>query len=340
MDFSFVASPNVNVSLVTKIIRLDSFDQIALLAESGGLSTWCDELRRGGVISIGNFDGVHLGHVSLFNRVRELAVAAKVSAIAVSFDPHPATVLRPDLAPKRLMTMERRAEIMSYYGIDQLVICEVTESFLKLSAKEFFNTLVIDLLKAKAMVEGPNFFFGRDREGDQDLLARFCEQHQIGLEITDSTEHSQQMISSSRIRSLLADGKVEEASKLLSHPYQICGTVISGDCRGREIGFPTANLGNIEVLVPDSGVYGGIATVRGKEFLAAIHVGSNPTFHQENQQKIEVHLIDFEEDIYGLDVRVDFLFRLRNVIRFTSIEELVAQVEQDVQAVRNYAASK
>ena len=320
---------------MTKIIRLNSFDAIAAEHKRPAAFPWYEEISKGGVISIGNFDGVHLGHVSLLNRVRKLADASSVAAIAVSFDPHPAAILRPEHAPQRLMTIDRRAEVMSRYGIDQLIVCPVSSSFLDLSARQFFSSLVVDCLQATSMVEGPNFFFGRGREGGPSTLASLCEQNQLDLEIVEPSLMEDSMISSSRIRTLLTNGDVKQAQDILSDPYQIKGTVIKGDRRGREIGFPTANLNDIEVLVPGSGVYGGTATIDGRSFPAAIHVGPNPTF-SEQQKKIEVHVLKFNGDLYGSELKVDFYFRLRDVSRFASADLLVTQLRKDVATVSKY----
>ena len=251
---------------MTKIIQLESLDETITQSEPSGNLAWDKSLSRGGVISIGNFDGVHLGHVSLLRRVRELANLAGVSATIVSFEPHPAAVLRPTDAPLRLMTMERRAEVMSEYGIDQLLVCPVTPSFLQLSATDFFGMLVNNCLETSAMVEGPNFYFGRGR-GDLTLLKKLCLQNRIDLEIITPSENSEGMISSTRIRRLLETGEVEMANQLLSHPHQIKGVVAAGAGRGREIGFPTANLTDVDVLVPGVGVYGGTALIDGEKQL-------------------------------------------------------------------------
>ena len=326
-----------HVLFVTKIIQLESLDETITQSEPPGNLAWDKSLSRGGVISIGNFDGVHLGHVSLLRRVRELANLAGVSATIVSFEPHPAAVLRPTDAPLRLMTMERRAEVMSEYRIDQLLVCPVTPSFLQLSATDFFGMLVNDCLETSAMVEGPNFYFGRGREGDLTLLKKLCLQNRIDLEIITPSENSEGMISSTRIRRLLETGEVEMANQLLSHPHQIKGVVAAGAGRGREIGFPTANLTDVDVLVPGVGVYGGTALIDGEKQLAAIHVGPNPTFEDDNQRKIEVHLLDYDGDLYGKTIEVAFLLRLRDVVRFSSTNELILQLETDVAAVRNYS---
>ena len=325
---------------MTDIILLDSLDEMAMQKISPEGLPWKSEIKRGAVVTIGNFDGVHRGHVSLIQRVRQLASDASCPAVVVSFDPHPATLLRGRNAPMRLMSMERRAEVMKEYGIAQLLVCPVTPDFLQLSASQFFHSLVVDCLSASAMIEGPNFFFGRNREGDQAKLSKLCQQNRIGLEIISPTEDDDSMVSSSRVRENLILGEIETANALLSHPHQIRGTVIAGASRGRELGFPTANLNQVDVLAPAGGVYGGTASVGGELYHAAIHVGPNPTFDDRAERKIEVHLLDYQGDLYGVEMKVDFLTRLRDVARFASQNQLIEQLNRDIIAVRNYFETK
>ena len=272
-------------------------------------SSWIEvpESIRGGVITIGNFDGVHCGHATLLGKVRELAMENGVPAVAVVLDPHPASILRPEIAPVRLTSIDRRAELMNAHGIDALVVCKTSADFLKLTALQFFEALVIDRLQATAMVEGPNFFFGRDRGGSTETLKELCGNHGMGLSILKPAEADGQMISSTRIRGLLEAGKLEEAVAMLGSPHRIRGRVIQGAQRGRELGFPTANLDKIDVVVPGPGVYGGIARLASNEtsqetnvHLAAIHIGPNPTFEEDGDRKIEVHLLDYDGDLYAV----------------------------------------
>ncbi len=311
--------------IVTRIIRLSE------LSES-------PELRdhvTGGVVSIGNFDGVHRGHAALLDGTKALADQIGGPSVAVILDPHPAAILRPDKAPPKLTWIERRAELMSPLGVDALIVCETTREFLNLTAKEFFDLLVVGQLDAEGMVEGPNFFFGRDRGGDVKVLAELCGRHGIELQIADPTESGSQMISSTRIRRLLQEGLIADATELLGSNYRLRGTVATGAKRGREIGFPTANLTEIDVVVPAIGVYAGVATDGGKPHQAAIHIGPNPTFDDDQQVKVEIHLIDFDGDLYGHTLMVDFVARVRDIARFDSPENLVAQLNRDMESVRS-----
>lgn len=289
---------------------------------------------QGGVITIGNFDGVHLGHAALLRRVRELADHLGGPAVAMVLDPHPAIILRPELAPKRLTEIETRAELMDQLGIDALVVCKTSRQFLNLTAKQFFSSLVQQRLQAKAMIEGPNFFFGRDRGGNIEVLDELCGQGGIQLQIVEPMHVGPEMISSTRIRRLLADGAVGGAAELLGHFHRVSGKVTSGDQRGRKIGFPTANLSEIELVLPGPGVYAGYLRANEERYMAAIHVGPNPTFESNGDSKVEVHALDYDGDLYDQSVQVDFLHHVRDVVKFESPEALVVQVHQDIAEIR------
>lgn len=288
----------------------------------------------GGVVSIGNFDGVHIGHRVLLSEAKKQADAIGGPTVAIVFDPHPSAILRADFVPEKLTWIERRAELMGELDIEYLLVIETTESFLSLSAKDFFQSLIVDNLRAKAMIEGPNFFFGRGRQGNVETLAQLCQENQILCTIAHPTENGDELISSTRIRDLLGQGKIANALQFLGSPYRIRGQVVTGEKRGRTIGFPTANLSGFDVVIPGHGVYGGTANIGEKRFLAAIHIGPNPTFN-ESASKVEVHLLDFSGDLYGQQISVDFELAVRDVTRFESTKDLAAQLTRDVAVIRN-----
>jgi riboflavin kinase/FMN adenylyltransferase len=223
---------------------------------------------------------------------------------------------------------------MSSFGVDALVVCDTTKEFLNLTAKEFFELLIVGQLDAEAMVEGPNFFFGRDRGGDVQVLSNLCDRHGVELHIVEPTVVCSEMISSTRIRGLIDQGAVAEATGLLGTAYRIRGLVVKGVGRGRGIGFPTANLAEIDVLIPSPGVYAGVVTVGEKQHAAAIHIGPNPTFDNDQTVKVEVHLIDYDGDLYDQRLMVDFVARVRDIARFDSPGDLIAQLERDIESVR------
>lgn len=294
------------------------------------------ESFRRGAVTIGNFDGVHRGHAEIVARAKQLAAARGGPTVVFTFDPHPAQVLRRDAAPIPLTTTSRKAELLEALGVDCLVAYPTDRAFLQYDAESFFRRVLCDDLAAVAIVEGRDFRFGRGREGDVATLARYCQAAGIAFEVVDPLIEAGQVISSSRARALLAAGEVDEARGLLTQPYRLCGTVAVGARRGRTLGFPTANLSATATLVPGEGIYAGRAIVDGRAYAAAISLGPNVTF-DENERKIEVYLIDFSGELYGRMLNVDFLSRLRDIIRFDSTEALIAQMKADVEAARRIA---
>ena len=288
---------------------------------------------RGGAVSIGNFDGVHRGHAKLVERLRRRADEVGGPAVVFTFDPHPATLLRPDRAPTPLTWMERRADLLAKAGADVLLACPTTRDLLSLSPQEFFDRAIAGALEAKALIEGPNFYFGKDRAGDVKTLRSLCEERGIALEILDAAVSEGETISSSRIRRLLSAGAVGEAAALLTEPYRIRGRVVSGERRGRNLGFPTANLDGVDTLIPGDGIYAGKFVWPGGERATAIHIGPNLTFG-ESVRKIECHLLDFKGDLYGAPAEVTFLARLREVQPFPSAERLIEALHADVARTR------
>ncbi len=297
------------------------------------------EAFRGGAVTIGNFDGVHRGHAQIVARARQLAARRGGPTVVFTFDPHPAQVLRRDAAPIPLTTTARKAELLESLGVDCLVAYPTDRAFLQYDAESFFRRVLCDDLAAKAIVEGRDFRFGRGREGDVATLARYCALAGMTFEVVEPLIEAGQVISSSRVRSLLAAGEVDEACGLLTQPYRLSGIVALGAQRGRTLGFPTANLSATATLVPGEGIYAGRAVVDGRTYAAAISLGPNVTF-DENERKIEVYLIDFSGDLYGRPLSVDFMSRLRDIMRFDSTEALIRQMKADVEAARAVASHR
>jgi riboflavin kinase/FMN adenylyltransferase len=285
---------------------------------------------RGGFISIGNFDGVHLGHQSMIIELVRRARAAGKPAVVFTFDPHPIILLRPDHAPPSLSILERKVELLCRCGVDCVIAYPTSQDLLNLTPDQFFQKIVVDELQASGLVEGPNFFFGRNRAGDISKLERLCDRDGLSLKIVSQVEVDSRMVSSSVIRSLIIDGQIAAAVKLLGHAYQIQGTVRPGAGRGKSIGFPTANLEEVATLVPSSGVYAGIATLDDSSFPAAINVGPNPTF-QDERCKVEVHIVGFDGDLYGHQLKVEFLDRIRDTVAFADVDALRNQLTLDVE---------
>jgi riboflavin kinase/FMN adenylyltransferase len=302
-----------------------------------------DDLKgqfRAGAVTIGNFDGVHRGHAELISRLRRMADRLGGPAVAVTFDPAPAAILRPGGVPPQLTTIDRRTELLKQCGVDHVFVCKTDQDLLGQTPEEFFSRLVVTELAALGMVEGPNFFFGRNRAGDTQLLGMLCQDRGIELEIVAPQSESSLLISSTRVRELLVAGSIGEANRLLTSPYRIRGTVVQGASRGREIGFPTANLSDVATLVPGLGVYACRVLLDDSQVLAAaVHIGPNPTFG-EASVKIEVHLLDFEGDLYGTELEVDFIARVRGIVRFDSSTDLIDQLRRDVAGIRNRLSLK
>ena len=292
------------------------------------LAELTDEFQ-GGALSIGNFDGVHRGHVRLVESLVQRAQRCQGPAVVFTFDPHPVRVLRPSLAPPPLTWTDRKAELLSDLGATNVISYPTDNKLLSLSPREFFQQIVVDQLNAQVLLEGPNFFFGRDRKGNIDLLRKLCVEHGIDLEIVQPVQDGDQYISSSRVRSAISSGDMATAVQQLTRPYRIRGMVTHGAHRGASIGFPTANLGAIDTLIPAHAVYAGAAWSDDLSWPAAIHVGPNPTFG-ETDAKVEVHLIGFQGFLYGQPLEVDFHTKLRDIYAFASLDELKRQLSRDV----------
>jgi len=280
-------------------------------------------------VAIGNFDGVHCGHQHLIERLIAAARQVGGPAVVLTFDPSPLSLLRPEITPPKLTTLDRRTELLRRLGVDWVIAYPTELSTLQLSPEEFFTKMVVDCLQAKAIVEGANFFFGKDRRGNVETLRSLVAVHQMMLDVVEMRQTESQIVSSSRIREMLQRGDVAEANRCLTAPYSIQGRVVVGAQRGRDLGFPTANLAEIETLIPGSGVYAAVAETDGKLYPTAVHIGPNPTYG-ENQLKVEAHLIGFRGDLYRSMLRVEFRQRIREVRRFENVEELREQLQRDI----------
>ncbi len=291
----------------------------------------------GCVVTVGNFDGVHLGHAAIVARLRAAADRHGVPAVALTFDPHPASVLRPETAPTPLTTPRRRAELLLALGLDAVHVQPADPILMAIEAEVFYETMLRGRLAARAIVEGNDFRFGARRAGDVRLLEALCGRDGVELDIVPPVIVDGAPASSSRLRSLIAAGDVSRANALATMPYRLSGTVTTGARRGATIGFPTANLTDIATLLPATGVYAGRAHVDGVAYAAAVHVGPNVSFG-ETAISVEAHLIGFSGDLYGRTLDVDFLDRVRDTRRFTSIDDLTSQLSIDVAAAVRIAA--
>jgi len=292
---------------------------------------------RGGAVTIGNFDGVHRGHQALLTELCNQARRLPGPAVALTFDPHPLQLLRPAQFQPVLTTIGQRAELLQAFGADQVVVLRTTPDLLQLPAREFFNQVLRERLQARTVVPGFNFGFGRNREGDVQTLATLCREAGMGFTLVPPLEIDGRPVSSSRVRNILLTGDVREAAVLLGRPYCLMGRVGTGQRRGQTLGFPTANLEDLEVLVPGNGVYAVRVFHGGTTWPGAANIGPNPTFG-EQARKVEVHLIGFQGDLYGARLAVDFIERLRDTRPFPSPAALVAQLQDDVNQARKIFA--
>jgi riboflavin kinase/FMN adenylyltransferase len=283
----------------------------------------------GGAVAVGNFDGVHRGHIAMVAAVRRQADHVRGPAVVMSFDPPPHQVLYGTPPRPPLTTLEDRSALLHAAGADHVIILKTSPALLALSPEAFFEDVLVRQLGAKAVVEGYNFRFGRSRAGDTKLLCELCVNAGLAFEEVPPLEVSGEAVSSSRVRSALLAGDVGNANELLGRCYHITGTVVTGAKRGRTIGFPTANLDDVPTVLPGNGVYAVRASVDEVQYPAAANVGPNPTFG-EDARKVEVHLIGFAGDLYGRSLAVEFVGKLRDTRPFAGVNELIEQLKRDI----------
>jgi riboflavin kinase / FMN adenylyltransferase len=273
-------------------------------------------------VAIGVFDGVHKGHQAVIDGADTV----------LTFDPHPLSVINPDAAPKLIMPFDVKRDVIDGLGVEELVVIPFDQDFMRIPAEEFISRILLERLGAKQVSVGENFRFGAKANGTPEMLA---ERDEFGTRVVPLVEVDGETVSSSRIRALIAAGEVDAAMRCLGAPFMIEGEVVEGDRRGRELGFPTANLvPDDHLVVPGHGVYAAFANGRP----SAVNVGVRPMFETGRGLLIEAYLIDFEGDLYGRNLRIAFVERLRGERRFPSVEDLIAQMHRDVDDAREIAA--
>lgn len=293
------------------------------------------------VVVVGNFDGVHLGHQHVIARARELADADGSPVVAVTFDPHPMAVLRPDHAPMTLTDLDTRSRLLAEAGADDVFVIRFSREIAAWTPEEFIDRILVDGLHARHVVVGANFRFGNRAAGDVATLTRAGETR--GFEVAGiALDGGPQVWSSTYVRTCLTAGDVEGAAEALGRPYAVTGEVVKGDQRGRELGFPTANVPVGQLAVPADGVYAGWLRVcnptdgtTGVRLPAAISVGTNPTFDGVRDRRVEAYVLDRDDlDLYGRRVEVSFVARIRGMVKFDGVEALVAMINDDVARTR------
>ncbi len=288
------------------------------------------------VVAIGKFDGVHLGHRAVIERMKADAAASGARSVAVTFDRNPLEVLRPDHCPENVVSLDRKLALLAGLDVDAVLVLRFDEELAALDAERFVTDILVGALRVTTVLVGRDFRFGRGGAGTVDLLTRMGGEHDFTVDIVEDVfpDAAGRRVSSTRIRELLADGDVAGAGRLLGRPVDVCGEVVHGQKRGRELGFPTANLSEaVDALVPADGVYAGWLTDEntGIRHPAAISVGTNPTFDDVPRRQVEAHVLgETDLDLYGHRVRVEFTHRLRGMTAFAGMDALIEQIRADV----------
>jgi riboflavin kinase/FMN adenylyltransferase len=285
------------------------------------------------VVVIGVFDGVHKGHQALLNRAKEIADGRSI--VALTFDPHPRTVFAPDSVPPMLTTLADRVELLKIHNADQVAVMKFNEQFAAMSPKDFVSNILVKQLHAGTVIVGKNFTYGAKAAGNVDSLIKSGATHNFTVDVQELAG-GVDVISSSRIRNLVLEGKVTEARELLSRPHRLDGIVVHGEKRGREIGYPTANLGKLAgQTIPADGIYAGWLTVGINFWPAAISIGTNPTFEGDRGRQVEAYALDKEGlDLYDKEASIEFGWFLRPTLKFDSLDALLVQMKKDCDEAR------
>jgi len=297
---------------------------------------WSPTLEQGSVVTVGEYDGVHRGHRTIVSEMHRLAAERGCATAVVTFDRHPATIVRPESAPLLLCDLEHKLELLAETGVDYTLVVEFTPEQAEVPAEIFARQVLVDCLQARAVVVGADFHFGKGRRGNVETLGSVGEEfgyEVIGLPLVKHLTGEGEVISSTSIRAALSGGDVEKAHRLLGRPFEVRGVVTPGDRRGRTIGFPTANLPTTtDLQVPADGVYAAwYIREDGKQYPAAVNIGKRPTFYDDaDRSLIEAHLIGFRGDLYGESAKVRFVRRLRGEKKFEGPEALKEQLVKDV----------
>ena len=293
------------------------------------------------VVTPGNHDGVHLGHRALISTARDLAARSGLSTMGMCFDPHPTSVLAPDRAPVLLTPMARRVELMRGAGCDDVAVLAFDRDFAQTSPESFVRRVLVERCRARAVVVGPDFHFGSKRTGNMETLRALGREHSFSVTVVRPVLFEGDPVSSTRVRRVLAEeGDVVAAARMMTRVHDVEGEVVLGDQRGRTIGFPTANLRLGEVQLPADGVYAVAVSVTGgdgQRLLGVANLGQRPTFGAG--RSVEVHLFDFDGDLYGKTLRVGFVARVRPEQKFAGVDALVAQIQQDCERAREALAA-
>jgi len=292
---------------------------------------------KNAVITIGNFDGVHIGHQALLHEVIEKAETIDGTSIAMTFEPHPIRVLKQNGHPPLITLYEQKAELIGRTGIDVLICVPFSKAFASLPADQFIKDLLVAKIGMKAIVVGEDYSFGKNREGNIAMMKSYAPDYGFEVIVANWIKSSKGVadrISSTRIRELVTDGHMTKAEKMLGRQYQIRGRVVTGrDRGGKLLGIPTANINLHDELCPKTGIYAVTVECAGNQHNGVANIGYSPTF-EDHEFTVEVHILDFDDNIYGEKIRVNFIKRIRDEIKFSSISELIEQIKKDIAAAR------
>jgi len=281
------------------------------------------------VLALGNFDGLHRGHRKILDRVLRVAAERGSTAVVMTFDPHPPRVVRPDKAPPLLMTKAQKLEALADAGVQGTAIVRFTPELSRWDPETFVRAVLVEWLHVSEVWVGANFLFGHDRAGNFSLLRTLGARYGFKAEKIDAVRYRDFVVSSTRVRRLVSEGRVDEAGALLGHQFYIDGIVVEGKRRGRQLGFPTANLQTANELLPPNGVYATTATIDGIVHASITNVGLRPTFGDTPTPVVETHVLDYNGDLYARQVRLGFVLRLRDERKFDDVDALRAQMEAD-----------
>ena len=288
---------------------------------------------RNPVLTLGNFDGVHLGHQKIFNAVKEEARKIDGEAIVFTFDPHPLQVLDPQRCPPFITPFKKKLMLVEMLGIDVIIVATFDLGIANITPEAFVKQILVDKIGVKKILVGYNYYFGKDRRGNVEMLIQLGKKFGFEVKVIEALKVNDTPVSSSKIRELIQDGQMGQAAQLLGRNYRLMGKVIWGSSRGKDLGFPTANLEILNGLYPKTGVYATKVIIGNKTYLGVADVGYNPTFGK-NPLSVEVHILDFTRDIYGEEIQLIFFDRIRDEEVFEEPDSLVRQMEKDVDVAR------
>jgi riboflavin kinase/FMN adenylyltransferase len=295
---------------------------------------------RNAVLTIGNFDGVHRGHLSLFDKVKERAKAIRGQSAVMTFEPHPVRIMKPGNGPWLITPTAQKLELIEKAGIEVLFCLRFDKEFASISARDFVKSILVDKVSIKELVVGYDYTFGHNREGNISLLREIGDRMGFAVHLVGPVHVNHTLVSSTSIRTLIREGRLDAAKVLLGRSYQLQGTVVKGHNRGGKLlGFPTANIQVRDELLPKVGVYAVIVLIDGDAYAGVTNIGYNPTFHDQ-ALSVETHVLDYSGELTGRPIRINFVKRLRDEKKFPGIKELVDQIHQDIEQAREVLAER